>query len=79
MLTDPEEAADFVQKTGVDALAIAIGTSHGATSLPVRPQGTCCRLSKLKPFTRAFQTHTWYAWLVERAAGVAQSHKRIRW
>jgi fructose-bisphosphate aldolase class II len=30
LLTDPEQAADFVAKTGVDALAIAIGTSHGA-------------------------------------------------
>lgn len=30
LLTDPEEAADFVKKTKVDALAIAIGTSHGA-------------------------------------------------
>ena len=30
LLTDPNEAADFVKKTGVDALAIAIGTSHGA-------------------------------------------------
>ena len=30
LLTDPEEAADFVKRTGVDALAIAIGTSHGA-------------------------------------------------
>jgi fructose-bisphosphate aldolase, class II len=29
-LTDPDEAADFVAKTGVDALAVAIGTSHGA-------------------------------------------------
>jgi fructose-bisphosphate aldolase class II len=30
LLTDPEQAADFVKLTGVDALAIAIGTSHGA-------------------------------------------------
>ena len=30
LLTDPEQAADFVKQTGVDALAIAIGTSHGA-------------------------------------------------
>lgn len=30
LFTDPEEAAEFVQKTGVDSLAIAIGTSHGA-------------------------------------------------
>ena len=30
LYTDPEEAAEFVEKTGVDSLAIAIGTSHGA-------------------------------------------------
>jgi fructose-bisphosphate aldolase class II len=30
MLTDPAKAADFVKRTGVDALAIAVGTSHGA-------------------------------------------------
>jgi len=30
MLTDPVQAKDFVAQTGVDALAIAIGTSHGA-------------------------------------------------
>ena len=30
LLTDPEEAADFVKKSGVDAVAVAIGTSHGA-------------------------------------------------
>jgi fructose-bisphosphate aldolase class II len=30
LLTDPEEAAEFVQKTGCDSLAVAIGTSHGA-------------------------------------------------
>ena len=30
LLTDPEQAADFVRKTQLDALAIAIGTSHGA-------------------------------------------------
>ena len=30
LLTDPDQAADFVNKTNVDALAIAIGTSHGA-------------------------------------------------
>ena len=31
LLTDPEQAADFVRKTQLDALAIAIGTSHGAS------------------------------------------------
>jgi fructose-bisphosphate aldolase, class II len=38
LLTDPEQAADFVRKTGVDALAIAIGTSHGAYKFS-RPPG----------------------------------------
>jgi fructose-bisphosphate aldolase class II len=32
--TDPEQARDFVQRTGVDALAIAVGTAHGAFKLP---------------------------------------------
>lgn len=32
--TDPEQAKDFVEKTGVDALAIAVGTAHGAYKLP---------------------------------------------
>jgi len=39
MLTDPEEAADFVAKTKVDALAIAIGTSHGAYKFTKEPTG----------------------------------------
>ena len=30
LLTDPDEAVEFVERTGVDALAVAIGTSHGA-------------------------------------------------
>jgi fructose-bisphosphate aldolase class II len=34
-LTDPKEAAEFVKATGVDALALAIGTSHGAYKFPV--------------------------------------------
>jgi fructose-bisphosphate aldolase class II len=39
LLTDPEEAADFVKKTKVDALAIAIGTSHGAYKFTRPPTG----------------------------------------
>jgi fructose-bisphosphate aldolase class II len=39
LLTDPGEAADFVARTGVDALAIAIGTSHGAYKFSRRPTG----------------------------------------
>ncbi|MGZ8251565.1 MAG: class II fructose-bisphosphate aldolase [Methylophilaceae bacterium] len=48
MLTDPEEAADFVQKTGVDALAIAIGTSHGAYKFMHPPTGKTLAISRIK-------------------------------
>ena len=39
LLTDPEQAADFVEATGVDALAVAIGTSHGAYKFSNKPTG----------------------------------------
>ena len=39
LLTDPEQAVDFVQKTQVDALAIAMGTSHGAYKFTRKPDG----------------------------------------
>lgn len=48
MLTDPEEAADFVKKTGVDALAIAIGTSHGAYKFTKPPTGDILAISQIK-------------------------------
>ncbi|MDH5648497.1 MAG: fructose-bisphosphate aldolase class II [Gammaproteobacteria bacterium] len=48
MLTDPEEAADFVKKTKVDALAIAIGTSHGAYKLPRPPTGDILAINRVK-------------------------------
>lgn len=38
LLTDPEEAEDFVERTGVDALAVAIGTSHGAYKFRGEPR-----------------------------------------
>ncbi len=48
LLTDPEEAADFVIKTGVDALAIAIGTSHGAYKFTKKPTGNVLRIDRVK-------------------------------
>ena len=39
LLTDPEQAVDFVSKTKVDALAVAIGTSHGAYKFSRKPTG----------------------------------------
>ena len=45
--TDPEEAAEFVEKTGVDSLAIAIGTSHGAYKFSGDPQLDFDRLREI--------------------------------
>ncbi|MBT3196311.1 MAG: fructose-bisphosphate aldolase class II [Gammaproteobacteria bacterium] len=48
LLTDPEEAAQFVKDTGVDALAIAIGTSHGAYKFTQEPTGEILRIDRIK-------------------------------
>ena len=48
MLTDPDQAADFVAQTGVDALAIAIGTSHGAYKFSRKPTGDILAIDRIK-------------------------------
>ena len=48
LLTDPEEAARFVAATGVDALAIAIGTSHGAYKFSRKPDGDILAIDRIK-------------------------------
>ena len=48
LLTDPDEAADFVKKTGVDALAITIGTSHGAYKFTRPPTGDILAIDRVK-------------------------------
>ncbi len=48
LLTDPEQAADFVKKTQLDALAIAIGTSHGAYKFSRKPTGETLAISRIK-------------------------------
>ncbi len=48
LLTDPNEAADFVKKTGVDALAIAIGTSHGAYKFTRPPTGDILAIDRIR-------------------------------
>jgi fructose-bisphosphate aldolase class II len=47
MLTDPVQARDFVAKTGVDALAIAIGTSHGAYKFTRKPTGDILAIDRI--------------------------------
>ena len=48
MLTDPEQAADFVKRTQLDALAIAIGTSHGAYKFTRKPTGDILAIDRVK-------------------------------
>jgi len=46
-VTDPDQAAEFVKLTGVDALAIAIGTSHGAYKFSRKPDGAVLKMDRL--------------------------------
>ena len=48
MLTSPDEAVDFVARTGVDALAIAIGTSHGAYKFTRPPTGETLSIQRIR-------------------------------
>ncbi|MDG2148418.1 MAG: fructose-bisphosphate aldolase class II [Planctomycetota bacterium] len=47
-LTDPEEAGQFVKETGCDALAVAIGTSHGAYKFTKKPSGQVLRMDVIR-------------------------------
>ena len=48
LLTDPDEAAQFVEATGVDALAVAIGTSHGAYKFTKAPTGDVLAMDRIE-------------------------------
>ncbi len=48
LLTDPDEAVDFVERTQVDALAVAIGTSHGAYKFTRKPTGEILAISRIE-------------------------------
>jgi fructose-bisphosphate aldolase, class II len=52
LLTDPEQAVDFVQRTQLDALAIAIGTSHGAYKFTRKPTGDILAIDRIKEIHR---------------------------
>jgi fructose-bisphosphate aldolase class II len=57
-LTDPEQAAEFVALTGIDALAVAIGTSHGAYKFSRKPDGTVLVMERIKQIHEKLpQTH----------------------
>ena len=52
LLTDPDQAADFVERTGVDALAIACGTSHGAYKFSRKPDGEILSMATIEAIHR---------------------------
>ncbi|SAK57114.1 class II fructose-bisphosphate aldolase [Caballeronia ptereochthonis] len=53
LLTDPAQAKDFVEQTGVDALAIAIGTSHGAYKFSRKPTGDILAIDRIRDIHHA--------------------------
>ncbi|MFM7615788.1 MAG: class II fructose-bisphosphate aldolase, partial [Synechococcales cyanobacterium] len=52
LLTDPDQAVDFVERTQVDALAVAIGTSHGAYKFTRKPTGEILAISRIEEIHR---------------------------
>ena len=56
LLTDPAQAQDFVAKTGVDALAVAIGTSHGAYKFTREPDGEILAMDVIKKINERLPT-----------------------
>ncbi|CUT17440.1 MULTISPECIES: class II fructose-bisphosphate aldolase [Candidatus Ichthyocystis] len=58
LLTDPDQAADFVEKTNIDALAIAIGTSHGAYKFTRKPTNDILDIERVRAIHRSIpNTH----------------------
>jgi len=57
-LTDPDQAVEFVEKTGVDALAVAIGTSHGAYKFSQKPTEEVLKMSLIEEINKKLpETH----------------------
>ena len=52
LLTDPDQAVDFVERTGVDALAVAIGTSHGAYKFTKKPTSDVLNMARIEEINR---------------------------
>jgi len=78
MLTDPEEAAVFVKGTQLDALAIAIGTSHGAYKFSRKPTGDTLPISRVQRNSRAHSKYPFgYARFVLCARGAVGDHQPV--
>ena len=57
LLTDPDQAAEFVADTGVDALAVAIGTSHGAYKFTQKPTGEVLAMAQIEKIHKRLPEH----------------------
>ena len=79
LLTNPDEAVKFVKQTKVDALAIAMGTSHGAYKFTRKPDGAILAMNgdRGNP-PQAAQYASGDAWFIVGAAGIAGHHQRQR-
>jgi len=66
LLTDPDEAVDFVERTQVDALAVAIGLATALTNLPANPPAKFSLLAALKKFITAYPILTWSCTVLPR-------------
>lgn len=72
LLTNPDQAVDFVAQTQCDALAIAIGTSHGAYKFTRKPTGDILAIDRLKEIPCPFAEYaSGHARFVFRTSGIA--------
>ena len=55
-LTDPVQAVEFVERTGIDALAVAIGTSHGAYKFSKKPTGEVLVMKRIEEIHQKLPT-----------------------
>ena len=83
LLTDPKEASEFVSETGVDALAIAVGTSHGAYKFSRPPTGDILAIDRIKEIhekwiRKYFKIRFFCKVLIAKKIPVAMNEKRLR-
>ena len=79
-LTDPDQAVEFAELTGVDSLAIAIGTNHGAYKFTKKPDGSVLKTDVLIAIHKRLPQDAPgdARQLVERARGPARRGVRVR-
>ena len=78
-LTDPDQAVEFVERTGIDALAVAIGTSHGAYKFSRKPDGKVLAMNLIQEIHEKLPDNPpRHARLVVGAEGAHRHHQPVR-